>query len=515
MTPARHGSLVRSSAVSAIATGLSRVMGALRDVALSHVFGAGRASDVFWTAWTVPGIFRRFVADEGLSGALLPAVAQAQKTQGEQEAHRLAGAALTALLLACLAICAGGILAAPWLVSVVGAGFIRDPAKFELTVTLTRWLLPFVVLVSLVSYCESLLNLRGHFFIPKLAPGVVSGCIAAFALLLANRFEEPVVALAAGALVGGLAHLLVCLPPLVRRWGVPFPSLHGFRTPRFRRFLGEMGKVVVIGLAAQANVIVLRALSTWLVEGSVTQYWYANRIVDLAQGAVAVGVGSALLPAIARDAAEESWERFREHFVQAVRLVALVLLPVAGLLLVLAKPIVSVLFLHGAFDVAAADHTAATLRMLVPFMLALSGVNIVKKAFFALDARTPLLVVGALGVVATATFGYPLSQCLGIQGLGLALSISVGLQLVLYLAILRRRMHTRLGLRALGPPLLLLLLASGPAVLAAAAIAMLGRWDDSSEYLINWTVLAAAGAAAAALYVGIVWAFGAARGFRS
>ena len=354
MTFEGHSPILRASAVSAAGTGLSRVMGALRDVVLSHVFGAGRDSDAFWLAWTVPSVFRRFVADEGLTGALIPALGQAEEAEGPAAAHRLAGTALAALVLACTLVSVVGILAAPWLVRVFAWGFTSDPEKFELTVTLTRWLFPFVAFVSLVSYCEALLNYKGHFFVPKLAPGVVSGSIAVSALLLANRFEEPVYSLVVGALVGGLVHVLICVPPLVRRWGPTIPRVSGWRTPRFRRLLREMGKVALIGLVAQANVVILRLIASFLEEGSVTQYWYAARVVDLAQGAVAVGVGSALLPTISRDAAARNWPDFRAHFAEAVHLAAFVMLPAAGLLLALAPAIVGVLFRHGAFDSAAA-----------------------------------------------------------------------------------------------------------------------------------------------------------------
>jgi putative peptidoglycan lipid II flippase len=484
------------------------VAGAFRDVVLSHVFGAGRASDAFWLAWTVPSVFRRFVADEGLTGALIPAVGQAEAAEGERGARRLANTALAALLVACLVVCVGGILAAPWLVKAFAWGFTRDPGKLELTVTLTRWLFPFVAFVSLVSYCEGLLNYRGRFFVPKLAPGIVSGSIAAAALLLATRFEEPVYALVVGALVGGLAHLLVCIPPLVASWGWPVPSLAGVRDPRFQRLAGEMGKVVAIGIVAQVNVVLLRLLASLLAEGSVTQYWYAARVVDLAQGAVAVGVGSALLPVISRDAAGGHWGDFREHFAEAVRLAGLVMLPAAALLLVLARPVVSILFRHGAFDVASAAQASATLQMLVPFMLALAGINIVKKAFFALDDRNSLVAVGLLGVALTAALGYPLSGQMGVRGLGLSLSLSTSLQLAAYLVLLRRRMAAPLGFRRLTAPLGKMLLAAVPAALAAAAIAGFGEWNDGPSRLANWILLAAAGLAAGLLYVGLAWGLG-------
>jgi putative peptidoglycan lipid II flippase len=173
VTGNRRSKIFGASVVSALGTGLSRVLGAARDVTIGHIFGAGRASDAFWMAWTIPSLFRRFVADEGLTGALIPAVARAEQEVDTREARRLANGALLALLVAGAAICVVGILGAPLLVRLIAPGFSDDPEKLALTISLTRWLFPFVVFVSLVSYCEGLLNYRGHFFVPKLAPGIV------------------------------------------------------------------------------------------------------------------------------------------------------------------------------------------------------------------------------------------------------------------------------------------------------------------------------------------------------
>ncbi len=508
MTASGRSKILGASVVSAIGTGLSRVLGAARDIAIGHVFGAGRASDAFWMAWTVPSLFRRFVADEGLTGALIPGVARAEQEVDTREARRLASGALLALLIAGAAICALGMIGAPWLVRLIAPGFGSDPDKLELTVTLTRWLFPFVVFVSLVSYCEGLLNFRGHFFVPKIAPGIVSGCIAATALLAAGGLEEPVYALVVGVLVGGLVHLLVCIPPLVMRWGLPVPSARGMRGPRFRFFLGEMGKVAAIGIVAQLNVVLLRVLASFLEEGSMTHYWYANRLVDLTQGTIAVAVSSALLPAVARDAAERNWEGFRENFAEAVRLAGFVLIPVAFLLAGLARPVVSILFLHGEFSAEAVDRTAATLQLLVPFMVALGGINIVKKAYFALDDRTTLLLVGALGLVFTGGAGYLLSKGLGVEGLGLTLSVSGAAQLVAYLAILRAKMGERIGLSALAGPLLKLVLASVPVAAGAMVLATLGDWDQGPALLRNWIVLGVVVVLAPAGYLAICWVLG-------
>jgi putative peptidoglycan lipid II flippase len=267
-----------------------------------------------------------------------------------------------------------------------------------------------------------------------------------------------------------------------------------------------MGKVALIGLVAQANVVLLRLIASFLEEGSVTQYWYAARVVDLAQGAVAVGVGSALLPTISRDAAARNWNDFRSHFAEAVHLVAFVMLPAAGLLLALAPAIVGLLFRHGAFDEEAAARTSATLQMLVPFMLALAGTNIVKKVFFAVDDRTSLLIVGAIGLVVTAGLGYPLSARLGVEGLGLSLSLSTSLQLLAYVAILGRTMGSRLALGELVAPVWKMALAAVPASLLALWICGAGEWDRGPASLFNWVLLGAAGLAGAGVYVAAAWA---------
>ena len=503
MPQSKKTTILRASLVSAVGTALSRVMGALRDIVLANVYGATMHSDVFFIAWTVPSVFRRFVADEGLTGALIPAVAQAEKAQGEKEAKRLANTTLTALLLAGLILCTLGILGAEWLVDLFAHGFRRDPEKFALTVQMTRWLFPFVVFVSLVSFCEGLLNHRGHFFVPKIAPGIVAGSIAACALLLVNHFEQKVFAAVIGALVGGLVHLLICIPVLIRRFGMVRPALH-FNTPRFRSFAREMGKVVAIGLLAQINLVILKYLASLLEEGAVTHYWFANRIVDLAQGAIAVGVGSALLPVISKDAADGNWTLFRSHFKEALLLAAVFLVPAAACLFVLAEPMVAVLFRHGEFDAQSLTITAETLRFLVPFMLALAGINIVKKVYFALDARTSLMVVGAVGIGVTAWAGYSLSKLMGVQGLGLGLSISAVIQLLAYLLILRSKSDVQLGLAETLWPLIKITLVAAPAGLVAWWISTYGHWSQGPS-LPNIANLAAAGSAAIVVYLYLGW----------
>ncbi len=499
-------SIARAFLSSSLGTGISRLLGLVRELAIARALGASAASDAFFMAFTIPSMFRRFVADEGLTGALVPTVARAEQEDGTDEARRLAGRTAMALIVVGLALSLAAIPAAPWLVDLFASGYRADAEKFALTVRLTRIMMPFVLFVSLVSWCEGLLNHRDHFFIPKLAPGVVSAAIVAAALWPRQGDAlDFTCTLAYAVLAGGLAHLLVCLPPLAKHWGVVLPRLDAFSDPRFRHLLREMGKVAAIGLMAQVNVIVLRNLASQLVTGSVTWYWNATRLVDFSQGIIAVGVGSAMLPAISAAVAAEDWERFQGAFGSAVRLACALLFPAAAFVLVLAGPGVAVLYRHGAYTVADVNETASALRMLAPYMLALAGIQIVKKPFFALDKRNELLVVGTLGVGFTWALGAWLSPRLGVDGLALALSLSVSGQLLLYLVLLARVSQGRLALAALLPALGRMAAACLPAAGVGWAIALLGDWDQGPT-LRNIVVLGAAGGLGALVYgAGALW----------
>ncbi|MEN0065282.1 MAG: lipid II flippase MurJ [Myxococcota bacterium] len=215
----RRGSFGRAFASSALGTGLSRGLGAAREIAVAAILGASITSDVFLTAFLIPNLFRRFVADEGLTGALLPALAKAEAEGGEEEARQLAASTLGVLLVVNGILCVMGMVGAKWLVLVFAPTWHDDPVKMALAIDLTRWLFPFLTMVSLVSHFEALLNHRGHFFVPKAAPGLVSGGMVASALLLGDVLNEPVYALVAGVLVGGVAHVLVHLPFVWSHWG--------------------------------------------------------------------------------------------------------------------------------------------------------------------------------------------------------------------------------------------------------------------------------------------------------
>ena len=327
-TDSRQRRFVRAFLASVLGTGLSRVLGAVRDIVVAGHLGAGASSDAFFIAFTVPNVFRRFVADEGLTGALIPALSRADADADPHASVRLANTVFAALLLANLVLCVLGVALAEPLVLAFAWSWADDPAQLALATQLTRWMFPFLAMVSVVSFFEGLLNHRGHFFTPKVAPGLVSAGMVGALLVGGNWTEDPAFALAVGVLVGGTLHVLINVPMVIRLWG-PVGLAFRFGDPRFRHVARELGKVIAIGVFAQVNLLVLRGLASTLQYGSVTCYWNANRVVDLAQGVIAVAIGSALLPNISQAVADAEWDRFRSDLVGAIRLAAFLLLPAA------------------------------------------------------------------------------------------------------------------------------------------------------------------------------------------
>jgi putative peptidoglycan lipid II flippase len=494
-------SFFRAFMSSALGTGLSRIMGAARDIVVASLLGAGDASDAFQTAFIIPNTFRRFVADEGLTGALIPALAKAQTEAGPDAVRRLGANTLGALLVANLLLLIVGWFGAEYIVMAFAYSWRDDPSKpFALTVQMTRYLFPFLTMVSLVSYFEGLLNFKGHFFTPKIAPAVVSAGIVASGLLLHTSFEQPVFSLVVGVLVGGVAHVLVNLPPLWASWGAPAVGF-AFHEPRLRGVLWELSKVIAIGVFAQLNILVLRQLAATLPSGSITHYFNATRVGDLAQGVVAVAIGSALLPNLSASVSSKDWETVSNDLVGAMRLAGFLLLPVGATLSVFAEPVTALLFRRGAYTAADVVTTAAAVQWLVPFMLSVAALNILKKVFFALEDRQTLLAVGAAGVALTAAIGAYQVDAYGVVGLSMALSAATCAQLLAYIVVLRRRLGKHLGLSRLVRPYAEIGVCLLPVVLILVPAASYGDWSQGSSFE-NLVLAGIALALAAFAYLG-------------
>ncbi len=431
------------------ATFLSRVLGLVRDQVFAALFGAGTAADAFNMAFRVPNLVRDLFAEGAMSASFVPTFTQWRAKHGDEAAWALARQLMSTLLAVLLALCALGWVFAPQIVGLMAGGFDQVPGKLDLTVLLTRVMLPFLPAVALAAAAMGMLNARGVFFLPALAPALLNVGMIVFGLALfpvCRAWGWPVItAMAAGVVLGGVLQFACQLPALGRlgfRWRLEWPTWH----PGVRQ-VALLMLPATVGLAAtQLNIFVSQAIAASLREGSVSWLQYAFRLMQLPIGLFGVAVATVSLPALSRAAVRGDVPGVRATLSESVRLVFLLTVPSALFLAVLARPVIALLFQHGRFNAGDTFATGDALVMYCIGLPAFAAVGIFTRAFYALgDTRTPVratFVAVGVNLVLNLLFVGPLAS-LGLAHRGLALATSV--TSLLNLAQLAWRLRTRLG----------------------------------------------------------------------
>jgi len=465
--PSSSQGLGRAAGGVSLAVLASRVLGLVREVVFTALFGASRELDAFIAAFRIPNLLRDLFAEGALSAAFVSTFAQKLEREGERPAWELANRVLNDLVLVVGAVVVAGILASPWIVDWIAPGFRDEPGKIELTIKLTRILFPFLLLVAVAAVAMGVLNARAVFLVPASASsffnvGSVVGGLAFVAWLAPSYLPwkhgdgaapgdsvAALVAMAIGTLVGGALQFLVQLPAL-RRVGFRYSPVAGFRDPGVIQVMRLMGPATLGIAAVQINVVVNTYFASELGNGAVSWLSIAFRLMYLPIGMFGVALGTVALPSLARSAARGDLRAFRASLGEGLRVLSLLCLPAAAGLAICAEPIIAVIYQHGRFG---PDDTHAAALALAAYALGLTGyatIKILAPAFYALnDARTPMNV-SALSVAINLTSNWLAIHVLHLGHAGLALSTSVVAlwNSALLLILLRRRTGAgSLGLR--------------------------------------------------------------------
>src|SRR3954462_11464763 len=228
-------------AVSSL-TLVSRVLGYVRDFFIARAFGAGLATDAFFVAFRIPNLLRRLFAEGAFSQAFVPVLAEYKNRETPEETKTLVDGTATALFLALVIAALIGVLTAPLIVYLSAPGFTADAAKFDLTVRMLRITFPYIAFISLVAFSAGVLNTWNHFSVPAVTPALLNVCFILAAVLFAQYFDPPVVALAWAVFAGGVLQLALQVPYL-RRMGL---------LPRWRLDLSHPGVRRILKLMAPA-----------------------------------------------------------------------------------------------------------------------------------------------------------------------------------------------------------------------------------------------------------------------
>lgn len=445
-SPDAHHHLSRRAGLVGGLTLLSRIAGLARDMVIAYFFGTRMAADAFYVAFRIPNLLRRLLAEGALTMAFVP-IFTTYYRRSPAEGRRAADVIFTALCVLLLLLVALGVLGAPWIVRAIAYGFADQPEKFALTVHLTRLMFPYLFLVSCMALMMGMLNSLKHFAAPAAAPILLNLAIICGAAVFARGFAEPTVGLAVGVLTGGVMQLLVQVPALWREHMIPrFTARLGH--PALRQLLRIMLPSVYGGAVYQLNVMVITLLASFLPNGSVSYLWYADRITEFPLGVFAVAIATVTLPTLSDHAADADMAAFKSTAVFSLRVAFAEAIPSAVGIILLAQPIVRLLFQGGAFTEASVRGTAGALVFFAAGIPWISGVRNLVPAFYAMkDAATPVRMA-TVGLCVNAVAALLLMGRFLHQGLAMAMAISATVHFAVLLFSLRRRVGP-IGLHAL------------------------------------------------------------------
>lgn len=430
--------VAKAAGVVGAATMISRVFGLMRDMIIAAIFGASWMSDAFWVAYRIPNTLSRLLGEGSLTASFVPVFTEYLHKKSKEEALELVYNTFTLLTIILTFVSVLGIIFSPLIVMVIAPGFTSDPKKFELAVFLNRLMFPYIFVISLGALCMGILNSFRRFASPALSPVMLNLSIIASALTLRSFFAEPITALAAGVLIGGVLQLSLQWP-FLRKSGVRIKWRFHFRHPGLKQ-IGLLMIPAMLGAGITTiNVFVGTILASMLPGGSVTYLFYADRIMELPLGVFAIAIGTASLPSFSKHVATGKMDELKSSISFSLRLMLFLTIPATFALMALNLPIISVIFQRGAFDVQAAIYTGQALFFYAMGLWAFSIVRVFVATFNSLqDTKWPMkaaMISFMVNLIFSLALMYPMKH----KGLALANSLSAVVNVFILYLMLRKK----------------------------------------------------------------------------
>jgi putative peptidoglycan lipid II flippase len=441
--------LLRSVATVGSYTLVSRVLGFIRDILTAAILGAGPVADAFFVAQRLPNLFRSLFAEGAFSAAFVPLASGALAEGGKPALRKFAEEALAVLFAVLVGFVLIGEIFMPMVMAVIAPGFGAEPGKFDLVVTLTSITFPYLLFISLTALQGGLLNAVDRFAAPAATPILLNLFLIGALLLMVEFGWHDGAALAWGLSAAGVAQFLWLMMSCARAGVSPRLRLPRL-TPGVKETLRVMGPGVLGAGVTQLNLLISTALASLLAGGSVSYLYYADRLNQLPLGVVGIAVATAILPPLSRQVRTGDVAGAAATQNRGVELALLLTLPAAAALIVLAQPILAVLFERGAFGPAEAAATAGALAAYAAGLPAFVLVKVLAPGFYAhRNTATPVKVAVA-AVAVNFVLTVVLMQFLAHVGVAIALSVAGWVQALVLLVLLSRHGHFRFDRRARG-----------------------------------------------------------------
>lgn len=419
----KGGGLWRSTFVVSVMTMLSRIAGLVRDMVYLNLFGADRLMDAFLVAFKIPNFLRRLFAEGAFAQAFVPVLSEVKNQRGDEAVRELIDRVAGSLTAVLGSVTVVAMVASPGIIFLFAPGFHDDPLKFELASNMLRITFPYLLLISLTAFAGGILNSYHRFGASAFTPVLMNLTMIGFAVWLSPLMAQPVMALAWGVLISGFVQLGFQIPYLREIRMLPRFKL-GFDDPDVKRILNLMLPAMFGVSVSQINLLLDTVLASFLVTGSVSWLYTAERLTELPLGLIGIAVATVILPSLSAKFAEKSHDEFRDMLDWALRVIVMVGLPSSIAMGILSEPLIAALFLHGKFDAHDVVMSARALEALSGGILAFMLIKVFAPGYYSRqDTKTPVKI-GVIAMVANMGFNLVLVWHYKHAGLAMASTLS-------------------------------------------------------------------------------------------
>ncbi len=423
---------ITKSAISvSIITMISRVLGYVRDAVSAALLGVGMVSDAFFVAFRIPNLLRNLLAEGALSSSFVPVFTEYLEKKRKEDVWNLAANVLTLLTIILIFITVIGIIFAKYIVIIIAPGFLDDVAKFNLTVKLTRYLFPFILLVSIAALFLGVLNSLKKFSIPAFAPVILNVSMICSGLFLCPALgstpEEQVWGWVIGALSGAFLEIVIQVIPAIK-YGFKLKFFVDLKEEGLRRIIKLMIPAAIGQSVTQINLFVNTILASLLAEGSVTYLYYGNRLMQLPFGVFGVAIATVSFTYVSQCAARKDFAGLGEIVHSSLKQAFFIVIPASAGLIFLSYPINALLFNYGHFEYTDTIYTARASIMYCLGIFAFSGIKILSQIFYSIDKPSTAVKISVFAMILNVILSIILMFPLKYLGLALAASITAVVQ---------------------------------------------------------------------------------------
>ncbi len=411
-------------------TMISRVMGLVRDVVIANLMGAGAAADVFFFANKIPNFLRRLFAEGAFSQAFVPVLAEYQASDDKTKTRELIAYVSGTLGLLVTIVTLIGVIASPVITALFGMGWFLDwvndgPSshKFELASLILKITFPYLWFITFVALAGSILNTLGRFAVSSFTPVFLNIAMISAAIWISPNIDQPEIGLGIGVFLGGLIQFGFQIPFLYRegmlvrpKWGWSHPGVAKIRTLMIPALFGVS--------VSQINLLLDTFIASFLATGSISWLYYSDRLLEFPLGLFGIAIATVILPALSKKHVEQSSGQFASTMDWGVRMVLLLGVPAMVGMIVLAKPMLMVLFMRGEFG---ADDVNAAAMSLIAYSSGLLNFMLIKvlaPGYYARqDTKTPVRY-GIIAMASNMVFNLIFAYFYGYVGLAIATALS-------------------------------------------------------------------------------------------